>query len=67
MANEKTVSQNGSKDHVSTAFKWFHATSVNGGAMLIAAVVCICDRYIDDPGSNRFPDHVYFYIVGCDQ
>lgn len=39
MANEKTVSQNGSKDHVSTAFKWFHATSVNGGAMLIAAVL----------------------------
>lgn len=24
---------------VSTAFKWFHATSVNGGAMLIAAVL----------------------------
>ena len=39
MANEKTVSQNGIKDHVSTAFKWFHATSANGGAMLIAAVL----------------------------
>ena len=39
MANEKTVSQTGSKDHVSTAFKWFHATSANGGAMLIAAVL----------------------------
>ena len=24
---------------VTTAFKWFHATSVNGGAMLIAAVI----------------------------
>ncbi len=39
MKDEKTVSQNGSKEHVSTAFKWFHATSVNGGAMIIAAVI----------------------------
>lgn len=39
MANEKNVSQTGSKEHVSTAFKWFHATSVNGGAMLMAAVI----------------------------
>lgn len=27
------------KDEVSMPFKWFHATSVNGGAMLIAAVI----------------------------
>lgn len=39
MANEKNMSQTGSKEHVSTAFKWFHATSVNGGAMLMAAVI----------------------------
>lgn len=39
MANEKNASQTGSKEHVSTAFKWFHATSVNGGAMLIGAVI----------------------------
>lgn len=38
MANEtkKTVSL---KEHISPAFKWFHATSANGGAMLIAAVI----------------------------
>ena len=38
MANEtkKTVSL---KEHISPAFKWCHATSVNGGAMLIAAVI----------------------------
>ena len=34
MANEKTVSTKSSEEHVSTAFKWFHATSVNGGAMI---------------------------------
>ncbi len=28
-----------SKSEVSTAFKWFHASSVNGGAMMIAAVL----------------------------
>lgn len=28
MANEKTVSTKNSEEHVSTAFKWFHATSV---------------------------------------
>ena len=28
-----------SNSEVSTAFKWFHATSVNGGAMMIAAVL----------------------------
>ena len=74
MANEKTVSQNGSKDHVSTAFKWFHATSVNGGAMLIAAVLAsYLSVYMTDTlmipaaTASRFPDHVYFYIVGCDQ
>ena len=39
MANEKTVSTKSSEEHVSTAFKWFHATSVNGGAMIIAAVI----------------------------
>ena len=39
MANEKTVSTKNSEEHVSTAFKWFHATSVNGGAMIIAAVI----------------------------
>ena len=39
MANEKTVSTKGSEEHVGTAFKWFHATSVNGGAMIIAAVI----------------------------
>lgn len=27
------------KNPVSRAFKWCHATSVNGGAMLIAAVI----------------------------
>lgn len=39
MANEKAVSRSGSDGHVSAAFKWFHATSVNGGAMMIAAVI----------------------------
>lgn len=40
MANQNAASQaKGSEEHVSTAFKWFHATSVNGGAMLIAAVI----------------------------
>lgn len=38
MAKEKTVNT-AVKDEVGTAFKWFHATSVNGGAMLMAAVV----------------------------
>lgn len=27
------------EEHVSKAFSWFHATSVNGGAMVIAAVI----------------------------
>lgn len=35
MASEKTVTQK----EGGTAFAWFHATSVNGGAMLIAAVI----------------------------
>lgn len=35
MASEKTVT----KKEGGTAFAWFHATSVNGGAMLIAAVI----------------------------
>lgn len=39
MAKEKIVSANSTQEHVSTAFKWFHATSVNGGAMVIAAVI----------------------------
>ena len=38
MANEKTA-KTVVKDEVGTAFKWFHATSANGGAMLIAAVI----------------------------
>lgn len=38
MAKEKTVNT-AVKDEVGTAFKWFHATSGNGGAMLMAAVV----------------------------
>lgn len=38
MAKEKTVNT-AVKDEVGTAFKWFHATSANGGAMLMAAVV----------------------------
>ena len=38
MAKEKTVNT-AVKDEVGTAFKWFHATSVNGGAMLMAAVI----------------------------
>lgn len=39
MKNEKTMSTGSSQEHVSTAFNWFHATSVNGGAMIIAAVI----------------------------
>lgn len=35
MSNEKTVT----KKEGSNAFAWFHATSVNGGAMMIAAVI----------------------------
>lgn len=31
--------QKTNKSEVSTAFKWFHATSVNGGAMMVAAVL----------------------------
>ena len=38
MAKEKTVNT-AVKDEISTAFKWFHATSANGGAMLMAAVI----------------------------
>ena len=43
MENEMTagavaVPKNKEKE-VTAAFKWFHATSVNGGAMLIAAVI----------------------------
>lgn len=38
MANEKTTKPV-VKDEVGSAFKWFHATSVSGGAMLIAAVL----------------------------
>lgn len=34
-----TMTKSVVKDQVSSAFKWFHATSVNGGAMLIAAVI----------------------------
>lgn len=34
-----TMTKSVVKDEVSSAFKWFHATSVNGGAMLIAAVI----------------------------
>lgn len=37
MDKEKTTAA--IKDEVGSAFKWFHATSVNGGAMLIAAVI----------------------------
>lgn len=39
MKNAKTMSTGSSQEHVSSAFKWFHATSVNGGAMIIAAVI----------------------------
>lgn len=41
MAKEKTVkmSADSGKNEVTTAFQWFHATSVNGAAMLIAAVI----------------------------
>lgn len=39
MSNEKTNQNVVVKDEVSTAFKIFHATSVNGGAMMIAAVL----------------------------
>lgn len=38
MSNE-TTTKTAVKDEVGTAFKWFHATSVNGGAMLMAAVI----------------------------
>lgn len=38
MVKEKTVNT-AVKDEVGTAFKWFHATSANGGAMLMAAVI----------------------------
>ena len=37
MDKEKTTAA--IKAEVGSAFKWFHATSVNGGAMLIAAVI----------------------------
>lgn len=36
MGNNSGTTQ---KSEVSTAFKWFHASSVNGGAMVIAAVL----------------------------
>ena len=38
MSNE-TTTKTVVKDEVGSAFKWFHATSVNGGAMLMAAVI----------------------------
>ena len=38
MANENTTIKKPEQE-VSTAFKWFHATSANGGAILIAAVL----------------------------
>lgn len=38
MSNE-TTTKTAVKDEVGSAFKWFHATSVNGGAMLMAAVI----------------------------
>lgn len=38
MAKEKATVAN-VKDEVGSAFKWFHATSVNGSAMLMAAVI----------------------------
>lgn len=37
MANENI--QNGGTETVGKAFSWFHATSVNGGAMLLSAVI----------------------------
>lgn len=39
MAKEKTQQTKVMKDDVGTAFKWFHATSSNGGAMMVAAVI----------------------------
>lgn len=41
MTNEKTVVAVAApkKREVTEVFKWCHATSVNGGAMLIAAVI----------------------------
>ena len=38
MVNENTTMKKPQQE-VSTAFKWFHATSANGGAMFIAAVL----------------------------
>lgn len=39
MAKEQVKAVNKDDDDVSTAFKWFHATSVNGSAMTISAVI----------------------------
>ena len=39
MTETPAVGKSTGKEQVSTAFKWFHATSVNGGAMLMAAVI----------------------------
>lgn len=39
MLTENVKTKSISKSDVSTAFKWFHASSLNGGTMLIAATV----------------------------
>lgn len=39
MTNEKQVNPNGTEKEVTKAFKWFHATSLNGGAMMISATI----------------------------
>ena len=37
--SKETTTKTAVCDEVGSAFKWFHATSVNGGAMLMAAVI----------------------------
>ena len=39
MLTENVKTKVGSKSEVSTAFKWFHATSLNGGTMLLSATI----------------------------
>ncbi|MBS4956945.1 MAG: glycoside-pentoside-hexuronide (GPH):cation symporter [Clostridium sp.] len=39
MLTENVKTKSGSKSEVSTAFKWFHGSSLNGGVMLISATV----------------------------
>ena len=52
------------KKGLSKAFVWFHATSVNGGAMAIAATIA---SYFTLYVQEEIGYLIYLYFMGCDQ